>query len=97
METDELRQQLLILHCGSTDPQSATVAWALYDGAAPAEASQMRTGDGDEPPYPSVLAAMREGWRVLQFPQPSFIPGREHETAGLSFEFVLSREVPRHG
>jgi len=94
--TDELRQQLMILHCASTDLVARTVAWALYDGAAPAEAPQMQTGDEEEPPYLSVLEAMRDGWRVLQVPQAALVPGGEHETADLPFRFVLAREVPCH-
>lgn len=94
--TDEYRQQLMILHCASTDLLSPTVAWAVYDGAAPSGAAPMRTGDAKEPPYLSVLEAMRDGWRVLQVPQPPVVPGAEHETADLPFRFVLAREVLRH-
>lgn len=94
--TDEYRQQLMILHCASTDLLAATVAWSVYDGAAPAGAPPMLTGDAHEPPYRSVLDAMRDGWRVLQVPQPALLPGAEHETADLPFRFVLTREVLRH-
>jgi hypothetical protein len=89
----QYRQQVLVLHGASTDLLSSTVAWSLYDGAAPADAPQMRTGDSAEPPYESVLAAMRDGWSVIQVPQPGVVPGWEHQAGALPFQFVLTREV----
>ena len=51
-------------------------------------------GDGDKPPYPSVLAAMRDGWRVIQMPPCApAVPGAEHDTAFLQYEFVLEKLV----
>jgi len=88
----ELRQQILILHLSTPDLASKTVAWALYDGSLPADARQMQSGDQEEPPYPSVLAAMRDGWRVIQFPQlAAAAAGAEHDTAFLKYEFVLEK------
>jgi hypothetical protein len=89
----EYRQQVLVLHSSSTDLVAHTVAWALYDGAAPADAPGMRTGDGASPPYDSVVAAMRDGWHVIQVPQPAVTPGWEHQAGELPFQFVLTREV----
>jgi hypothetical protein len=89
-----LRQQILILHLASPDLAARTIAWALYDGAAPADGRQMQSGDSDEPPYSSVLDAMRDGWFVLQVPPlPVFARGREHETGHLPYEYVLERKV----
>lgn len=91
---NNLRQQILILHLAKPELQSETIAWALYDGAAPADQMQMNTGDSDEPPYESVIAAMREGWRVMQLPPlPTFVHGHEHETGHLPYEYVLERLV----
>jgi hypothetical protein len=51
-------------------------------------------GDADKPPYASVLAAMRDGWRVLQLPQlQPAAPGAEHDTSFLKYEFVLEKLV----
>ena len=51
-------------------------------------------GDADEPPYSSVLAAMRDGWRVIQLPQlRAAAAGAEHATAFLEYEFVLEKMV----
>jgi hypothetical protein len=49
-------------------------------------------GDSDKPPYDSVLAAMKDGWRVVHFPQliPA-APGQEHQTSFPRFEYVLEK------
>lgn len=89
-----LRQKILILHLYAPDLESKTVAWALYDGSLSADELQMQTGDSDEPPYTSALDAMRDGWRVIQFPQlPSFIHGHEHETGYLPYEYIMEKLV----
>jgi hypothetical protein len=94
----ELRQQILILHLSSPELDASTVAWALYDGAAPEEARQMQSGDEETPPYRSVLAAMRDGWFVMQVPTlPYYVRGQEHETGHLPYEYVLERRVPVDG
>ncbi len=93
-----LRQQILILHLSSPDLDSQTIAWALYDGAASEDAPQMQSGDEEKPPYRSVLAAMRDGWFVIQIPTlPYFIRGQEHETGHLPYEYVLERKVTVDG
>jgi len=85
------RQQLLILCSASPDLLSAVVAWSFYDGAG---SRTTMPGDGEKPPYNSVLDAMRDGWRVLQLPQPSqAAPGAEHHTSFLKWEYVLERIV----
>lgn len=94
----QVRQQILILHLTSPDLDSATIAWALYDGAKPAGELQMQSGDEDRPPYRSVMEAMRDGWFVIQLPQlPRFEPGREHETGHLPYEYALERRVEIDG
>jgi hypothetical protein len=90
----QIRQQILILHISHPDLDSETVAWALYDGAKPENEIQMQSGDEEKPPYRSVLAAMRDGWFVIQIPAlPYFIRGQEHETGHLPYEYVLERRV----
>ena len=86
-----LRQKLLVLYAHSPDLNSATVAWSIYDGTGEENPT---SGDSDEPPYGSVVAAMLDGWRVIQFPQqhPAF-PGLEYHTAYLKYEYVLEQLV----
>ena len=86
-----LRQQLLFLCVATPNPTSAVVAWSTFDGAG--KASHM-AGDADTPPYDSVLAAMKDGWRVIQVPPLAPAPaGHEHDTAFLRFEYVLEKLV----
>lgn len=89
------RQQLLVLYAANSSPESAVVAWSLYDGTGRAHAM---AGDSDKPPYQSVLAAMRDGWRVIQLPPLSAAAhGAEHDTAFLKYEFVLEKLVDLDG
>lgn len=87
----QTRQQILILYAASPALNSGVGAWSIYDGAGQSEHT---TGDSDEPPYSSVLAAMQDGWRVIQLPQqfPAY-PGMEYHTSYLRFEFVLEKLV----
>ena len=90
-----LRQQLLFLCLASPHLASPVVAWSFFDGTG---RNQAMAGDADQPPYESVLAAMLDGWRVIQVPVPSApAPGREHETSYLRFEYVLEKVFDRKG
>jgi hypothetical protein len=83
------KQQLLILYAASSSPDSPIGAWSLFDGTG---RERHMAGDGDEPPYASVLAAMRDGWRVIQLPQlRGAARGAEHDTDFLPYEFVLEK------
>ena len=82
------------MHLSNSDLDSDTIAWALYDGTAAPDALQMQSGDQDKPPYRSVLAAMRDGWFVLQMPTlPYYVRGHEHEVGHLPYEYTLERKV----
>ena len=83
------RQQLLLLYTASSSPASNVTAWSFFDGTG--RTSSM-AGDGEAPPYPSVVAAMQDGWRVLQLSPLAAAPaGQEHDTAYLKYEFVLEK------
>ena len=86
-----LRQKILILYSVTPDLRANIGAWAIYDGSGK---DHHTTGDSDKPPYTSVLAAMRDGWRVIQFPQqfPAY-PGMELSTSYLRFEHILEKMV----
>lgn len=89
-----IRQQILILHLAYPDLASHIVEWALYDGTLPSDAPQMNTGDQNEPPYRSVLDAMRDGWCVIQMAAlPVYVRGVEYESGHLPYEYVLERRV----
>ena len=85
------RQQLLFLYLSHSDAAARVVGWSLFDGAS---GDERQAGDADTPPYPSVLAAMRDGWRVIQVAQlHAACPGLEHRTSYLPNEYVLERLV----
>lgn len=90
----KMRQKLLILCTATPDLGSRVGVWSSYDGTG---REHHTTGDSDTPPYKSVLEAMRDGWRVIQFPQqfPAY-PGMELSTAYLRFEYILEKmeEIP---
>ena len=82
----QFRQKILVLYLHTPNLDSHVVAWSEYDGTGKSHAT---TGDSDQPPYNSVLSAMKDGWRVVQFPQqfPAH-PGKEYQTENHRFESV---------
>lgn len=84
-----LRQKLLVLYAGNSTPESPVVAWSFYDGTG--KTAFEASGD-NKPPYPSVLEAMKDGWRVIQYPpMRDPVPGQEYQMGVLKFEFVLEK------
>ena len=62
MPETQLRQKLLFLYLGNSSLESEVVGWSLYDGTT--DEMFEAAGEDAEPPYTSVLDAMRDGWRV---------------------------------
>ena len=83
------RQQVLYLYAKSTNMRSPLASWALYDPTVPQEP----TLPNAEPPYESVLAAVAEGWRVVQFPIAKLYAYEGQDNDYLGFEFVLERLI----
>ena len=86
------RQDVLFLYLQDSALDSNVVAWARYDGSSdePVPPSEPDT----PPPYPTGLAALRDGWRLIQAAQlipPA--PGAEREVSYLKHEFVFERLV----
>lgn len=85
-----VRQQVLYLWANGSGLDSGTIGWAFHDGTA---------GEGPglpdaSPPYPDGVAALRDGWMLLQSAQlipPT--PGEEHVNSYLEYEFVFERRV----
>ena len=83
------RQQVLILWLSSSALDSGVVAWAFHDGTAGA-GPQL----GSDPPYRSGVAALVDGWRLIQMSQltpPT--PGNERETSYLKHEFLFEKLI----
>ncbi|MDT0446616.1 hypothetical protein [Streptomyces johnsoniae] len=89
--TGTLRQQVLVLYLSTSALDSGTVGWARYDGTG---TTTPTTGDGDEPPYPDGVAALRDGWRLIQAAQliPPY-PGHEYDVSFLKHEFLFEKLV----
>jgi hypothetical protein len=89
--TPNLRQQLLVLYLGTSSLDSEVIAWTRYDGTG---RSRPTTGDSDDPPYPSGLHALLDGWRLIQMSQLlTHERGHEYDTAYLPYEFLFERLV----
>ncbi len=87
-----MRQKLLFLNLRNGDLNSEVVAWALYDGSLDADEVQMQAGSENVPPYPTAMAALRDGWRVLQAsPVPERSAGQG--LGGLANEYMLEKLV----
>ncbi|MCX7063848.1 MAG: hypothetical protein NT024_04625 [Proteobacteria bacterium] len=85
------RQKVLVLHLADSALDAGVIAWAQYDGTAK---SEHMAGDSEEPPYPTGLAALRDGWRLLQMaPLQPHAPGAEFTTAYLKYEFLFEQWV----
>ncbi len=83
------KQSVLYLYSKSTNLRSPLGAWALYDPTVPDEPIL----PSQDPPYASVLDAVRDGWRIVQFPRPELHNFSDVENAYLSFEFILEKIV----
>ena len=83
------RQQVLILYLANSALDSRVVSWSIYDGTGRTEHIP---GDTDEAPYATGLAALRDGWRLIQLSQlnpPA--PGREFTVSYQRYECVFEK------
>ncbi|MBO1332699.1 hypothetical protein [Streptomyces sp. VRA16 Mangrove soil] len=86
-----LRQQVLVLYLSTSALDSWVVGWARYDGTG---RTTPTSGDSDEPPYETGVAALLDGWRLIQASQlipPA--PGHEYDVSFLKHEFFFERLV----
>ena len=83
----EPRQVILYLYSKSTNMRSAVASWAFYDPTEPHGPKL----PSDEAPYASVMDAVGDGWRVVQFPVPTLYEYSELDNRYLGYEFVLEK------
>lgn len=85
----KVRQKVLVLYLGNSALDSTVKGWTLYDGTG---RDHYTTGDSDIPPYRTGLDALRDGWRVIQFPQliPPY-PNLEYTTSFQMYEFIFEK------
>ncbi len=84
------RQQILYLWASGSALDSPVVGWAFHDGTS---GSGPPLADGT-PPYASGVAALHDGWMLLQSSQLiAPLPDAEHRNDYLEYEFVFERRV----
>lgn len=85
------RQQVLVLYLRSSALDTGVVAWAEYDGSGQ---KRHMAGDSAEPPYATGLAALQDGWRLIQAsPLADHVAGNEFRTGYLKYEFFFEKLV----
>jgi hypothetical protein len=89
-----VRQQVLYLWLAESALDTETIGWAFHDGTRGA-GPQLPDGD---PPYPTGLAALEQGWLLIQSPPAiAQYPGTEHEVSYLANEFVFEKRIEIKG
>lgn len=83
------KQLILYLYSKSTNLRSPLGGWALYDPTAPEEPVL----PSQDAPYTSVLDAVNDGWRIVQFPRPELYNFTDVDNAYLTYEFILEKLV----
>ena len=81
------RQDILYLQAVTTSPGAAVVGMLLV------EDGELREGppDPEDWPYQTVIEAVRDGWRIISFPNMALLAVDEKEFYGLGAEFILER------
>ena len=85
----EPRQMVLYLYSKSTSMRSAIASWALYDPTVPYEP----TPPSQDTPYDSVIEAVNDGWRIVQFPRAELYQFSDVDNAYLGYEFILEKST----
>lgn len=90
-----LRQKILVLYLASSALDSPVRGWSIYDGTGK---EAHTTGDSASPVYKTGLDALKDGWRVIQFPQliPPY-PGTEYSTSFQKNEFIFEKLEETNG
>ena len=81
------RQDILYLQAVTTSPGAAVVGMLLV------EDGELREGppNPEDWPYQTVIEAVRDGWRIISFPNMALLTVDEKEFYGLGAEFILER------
>ena len=82
------RQLVLYLGSQSTNMRSPVSTWILYDATQPHDPQPPL----HESPYNTVLDAVADGWRVVQFPISKLYEYRD-ENDYIGYEFILEKWV----
>ena len=80
-------QELMIVETSSSCPSSRIAAMKRFADGAP----QVLPDDPEQWPYATPLEAVRDGWRIIAFPELALQLVGDDEWHGLGFRFVLER------
>ena len=80
------RQDLLYLQSAGLNPEWALLGMRMFVGGSWATEPQSE----DQWPYQSVAEAIKDGWRIISFPNQALCLD-ENRTQGLGFEFILEK------
>lgn len=84
-----LRQRILVLYLSNSALDARVIGWASYDGTGQ---TQPTAGDESEPPYPTGVHALRDGWHLIQAsPLLPHARGDEFRTGYLKYEFFFEK------
>ena len=86
-QTSRKTQDILYLQARNTSPESQVVGMMRIEGGKRVPCPS----DPDDWPYQTVLDAVKDGWRIISFPNMSMLAVDEKEVYGLGFEFILER------
>ncbi len=79
--------RIMYLTARSINMRSGIVGWAVF---VPGEGPELKL-PGDEPPYESVLDAVADGWRVVQYPIHKLYEYKDLENDYVGFDFILEK------
>ena len=80
-----MRQDVLYLQSDSSSPKTPVLGMRIIEGGEISDGP-----DPDDWPYNTVLEAVRDGWRIVKFPDVDQVVD-EKRTYGLGYEFILER------
>ena len=80
------KQSILYIQAPTTMPHDIAIGMSIFEEGKDPEG----VDDNGEFLYPSVKAALEDGWRIVKF--PGMASGMDDQNSyGLGFEFVLER------
>ncbi len=89
MGSGSTRQKVLVLYLANSSLDASVKAWAIYDGTGK---QRHMPGDSQEPPYSNGLAALLDGWRLIQAsPLINHSHGEEFRLGYLKYEFFFEK------
>jgi hypothetical protein len=80
-------QSVLYLYSKSTSMRAGIAGWVMVDPTRPHEP----TLPSQDPPYGSVVEAVKDGWRIIPFPNPTLYSFSDTDNGYLGFEFILEK------